>query len=179
MLEQDGVADDEVRSGEPRHLVVRIVPGHDPEQDADGAPADERRPLAVGQRDRLVGEERSRPRWRSTRRSRQQKSTSPSACSTGFPISRTMISASSSRRSVCSSPTRRTSAARSSVVVARDHSRWARSAAAIASASAASLMVGYSSTRSPVAGLVTAYSLTFVLPLASSPAPRRAGSVYG
>ena len=74
-----------------------------------------------------------------------------------------MISASSSRRSVCSSPTRRTSAARSSTVVARDHSRWARSAVAMASASAASLIVGYSSTRSPVAGLVTAYSLTFIL----------------
>ena len=57
MLQQDRVADDEVRTGEPGHLVVRVVPRHDPEQDADGAPADECRSLAVRQRDRLVGEE--------------------------------------------------------------------------------------------------------------------------
>ena len=60
VLQQDRVADDEVRPGEPRHLVVGVVPGHDPEQDADGAPPDERRPVTVRQRDRLVGEQARR-----------------------------------------------------------------------------------------------------------------------
>src|SRR3954453_11699035 len=70
-----------------------------------------------------------------------------------------MISASSFRRSQCSSPTRRTSAARSATVVAFDHSRWARSARAIASRSSSSVIVGYSLSVSPVAGSTTAYML--------------------
>jgi hypothetical protein len=57
VLEQDRVADDEVRAGEAGHLVVREVPGHDPEQDPEGAAADQRRALAAEQLDRLVGQE--------------------------------------------------------------------------------------------------------------------------
>jgi hypothetical protein len=67
-----------------------------------------------------------------------------------------MISASSWRRSVWSSPTRRISAARSSTVVDFDQVRCASSAAAMAASSSASVMVGYVLTVSPVAGLVTA-----------------------
>src|SRR5690625_2739277 len=37
VLEQDGVAEYEVRSGEPRHLVVREVPRHHAKKQADGA----------------------------------------------------------------------------------------------------------------------------------------------
>ena len=88
-----------------------------------------------------------------------------------------MIAASSSRRSACSSPTRRTRAARSSTVVLRDHSRCARSADAIAASSSASVIVGYVATRSPVAGLTTAYSVISVShpwfrdPAAGAPRP--------
>ena len=57
VLEQDRVADDQVGAGEARDLVVGVVPGHDPEQDADRAAAHERRALAVEEVDRLVGEQ--------------------------------------------------------------------------------------------------------------------------
>ena len=50
VLEQDRVADDEVRAGEARDLVVGEVPRHDPEEHADGAAADERGAVAVGER---------------------------------------------------------------------------------------------------------------------------------
>ena len=48
----------------------------------------------------------------------------------------------------------------------------------MASASAPSLIVAYSSTRSPVAGLVTAYSLTFILPF-DRPGPTPSGISLG
>src|SRR6185437_6782488 len=70
-----------------------------------------------------------------------------------------MISPRCWRRSACSSPTRRTSAARSSTVDETDHSRCAASARPIAASRSASLIVGYSLTLSPVAGLTTAYWL--------------------
>ena len=57
MLQQDRVAETRFGSGEARHLVVRVVPGHDPEQDADGAAADERRALAA---DSAIGSSASR-----------------------------------------------------------------------------------------------------------------------
>ena len=84
------------------------------------------------------------------------KSTSPSACSIGLPISRTMISASSWLRSLCSSPTLRTSAARSATVVEPGQVREASSARPIAARSSSSEISGYSLTVSPVAGLTTA-----------------------
>ena len=68
-----------------------------------------------------------------------QKSTSPSACSIGLPISRTMISASSSRRSLWKSATFLTSAARSATEDSSPQFLWASSAAAIA---ASRLLVG-------------------------------------
>ena len=129
VLEQDRVADHQVRAGEAGHLVVGEVPGHDPEQDAEGAAADERRALAAEQLDRLVGHQAPRRCRRRSRRSSPAKSTSPSACSIGLPISRTMISASSWRRSVWSSPTLRTSAARSATVEELGQLREASSAA--------------------------------------------------
>ena len=46
VLQDDRVADHEVRRGEARDLVVREVPRHDPEQHADRRAADDRRPLA-------------------------------------------------------------------------------------------------------------------------------------
>ena len=57
VLEQDRVAGRQVRAGEARHLVVGVVPRHDPEEQADRAPADERRALALEQVDRLVGQQ--------------------------------------------------------------------------------------------------------------------------
>ena len=54
VLEQDRVADHQVRPGEAGHLVVREVPGHDPEQGAEGAATDHRGALAAEQLDRLV-----------------------------------------------------------------------------------------------------------------------------
>ena len=57
VLEQNGVADHQVRAREPRHLVVGVVPRHDPQQDPERAAADERRPLAGEQLNRLVGHE--------------------------------------------------------------------------------------------------------------------------
>ncbi len=55
VLEQDRVADHQVRAGEAGHLVVGEVPGHDPEQDPERTAADQRRALAAEQLDRLVG----------------------------------------------------------------------------------------------------------------------------
>ena len=57
VLEQDRVADDQVRAGEAGHLVVGEVPRHDPEQDAEGRAADQRGAVALEQVDRLVGEQ--------------------------------------------------------------------------------------------------------------------------
>src|SRR3954469_18237287 len=91
------------------------------------------------------------------------KSSSASACSIGLPISRTMISASSWRRSTCSSPTLRTSAARSATVDDPAQLSRASSARATAARSSSSLIVGYSLTVSPVAGLITAYMLSRLL----------------
>ncbi len=53
VLEQDRVADHEVRRREARDLVVREVPRHDPEQHPDRRAADDRRALAEDV-DRLV-----------------------------------------------------------------------------------------------------------------------------
>ena len=58
VLEQDGVAVDQVRAGEPGHLVVGVVPRHDPEEDTERTAAHDGRSLAVEQRDRLVRRER-------------------------------------------------------------------------------------------------------------------------
>ncbi len=57
VLEQDRVARHQVRAGEPGHLVVGVVPRHDPEQRADGRLADDRA-AAGARRDRLVGQQR-------------------------------------------------------------------------------------------------------------------------
>ena len=57
VLEEDRVPDHQVRAGEAGHLVVGVVPRHDPEQEADRAAPDEGRALAVEQLDRLVGQE--------------------------------------------------------------------------------------------------------------------------
>src|SRR5690348_10604671 len=81
----------------------------------------------------------------------------------GLPISAAMISASSFRRSECSSPTRRTSDARSATLEFFDHSRCAWSARAIASCNSSSVIVGYSLTVSPVVGSTTAYMLVTAL----------------
>ncbi len=55
MLEEDRVADHQIRTREPRHLVVRIVPRHDPQQHALRATAYERRSLPRQQLDRFIG----------------------------------------------------------------------------------------------------------------------------
>ena len=60
VLEQDRVADHQVRAGEARHLVVGVVPRHDAEQHAHRAAAHEGRALSVGELDRLVREQRLR-----------------------------------------------------------------------------------------------------------------------
>ena len=57
MLEQHRVPDEQVGSGETGDLVIRVVPGHDPQQRADGGATDHGRTLTVEQLDRLVGEE--------------------------------------------------------------------------------------------------------------------------
>ena len=54
MLQQDRVADRDVRGRETCDLVVRKVPRHDAEQRAERRPPDDRRPLAEDV-DRLVG----------------------------------------------------------------------------------------------------------------------------
>ncbi len=54
MLQQHGVADDEVRPGEARDLVRREVPRHDAEDHAVRAAANDRGSLAGEQLDRLV-----------------------------------------------------------------------------------------------------------------------------
>ena len=56
VLQQDGVADDEVGAGEAGHLVVREVPRHDAEQHAERAATDDGAALSGEQLDRLVGE---------------------------------------------------------------------------------------------------------------------------
>src|SRR4051794_9905034 len=55
VLEQDRVADHQVRPGEAGDLVVGEVPGHDPEEHPVGAAADHRAALAAEQFDRLIG----------------------------------------------------------------------------------------------------------------------------
>src|SRR3954449_1904967 len=87
-----------------------------------------------------------------------QKSTSPSACSIGLPISFTTIAASVSRRSRWSSPTRRIFSARSATERDASASR-ASQALAMAASSSSFEISGYSSSFSPVAGLTTAYML--------------------
>ena len=54
VFEQDRVADHVVGTGEAGDLVVGVVPGHDPEQHAVGAAADDRGALAPEQLDRFV-----------------------------------------------------------------------------------------------------------------------------
>jgi hypothetical protein len=53
-LQQDGVAEDEVRAREPSHLVVGEVPRHDPEQRTNRGTPDQGGAVAVHQLDRLV-----------------------------------------------------------------------------------------------------------------------------
>jgi hypothetical protein len=60
VLEQDRVADRQVRAREARHLVVGEVPRHDPEQGAVRAAADVGRAVAVEQLDLLVGQQLGR-----------------------------------------------------------------------------------------------------------------------
>jgi hypothetical protein len=57
VLEQDRVADDEVRAGEAGDLVVREVPRHDAEQHPERRAADDRRAIAREELDWLVLEE--------------------------------------------------------------------------------------------------------------------------
>ncbi len=57
VLQQDRVADAQIWPREPRHLVVREVPRHDPQQDAERRPPDHRVALSVEQLDRLVGQQ--------------------------------------------------------------------------------------------------------------------------
>jgi len=56
VLEQDRVAEHEIRRDEPGHLVAREVPRHDPEQRADRALGDDGVPAL--DLDRLVREQR-------------------------------------------------------------------------------------------------------------------------
>jgi hypothetical protein len=56
-LQQDRVPDDQVRTGETRHLVEGEVPRHDPEQRAHRGLANQGRALPSQQCDGLVGEE--------------------------------------------------------------------------------------------------------------------------
>ena len=55
VLQQDRVADDEVRAGEAGHLVVGEVPRHDPEQRPEGAAPHDRGAVAAEVLDRFVG----------------------------------------------------------------------------------------------------------------------------
>ena len=57
MLEQDRVADNEVRAGEAGDLVVREVPRHDAKQNPERGAADDRRAIAGEELDRLVLQE--------------------------------------------------------------------------------------------------------------------------
>jgi hypothetical protein len=57
VLEEDRVADHQVRARKARDLIVGVVPWHDPEQQADRATADDRRAVALQQLDRLVLEQ--------------------------------------------------------------------------------------------------------------------------
>ena len=84
VLQQDRVADDEVRAGEAGDLVVREVPRHDAEQHAERRAADEGRALA-GEQLRSARPSGSRPRGRrstrrSRRRSRPRRGPARSAC---------------------------------------------------------------------------------------------------
>ena len=56
-LQQDRVADHEIRAGEACHLVVGEVPRHDPDQRADRRLADQGRPVSGKQLDWLVREQ--------------------------------------------------------------------------------------------------------------------------
>ena len=60
VLQQDRVADDQVRPREAGDLVVGEVPRHDPQQDAERAAADDGRPLTTEELDRLVRHQRFR-----------------------------------------------------------------------------------------------------------------------
>ena len=117
-LEQDRVADDQVRAGEAGHLVVGEVPGHDPDQRAHRAPPDHRCAVAGEQIDRLVREELLGPLGVVAVDVAAEIDLAE-GLPVGLPISRTAISASSSRRSEWSSPTFWISAARSATVLAR------------------------------------------------------------
>ena len=55
MLQQDRVADDQVRRCEAGDLVVGKVPRHDPQQNAERAAANDGRPFTAEEFDRLVG----------------------------------------------------------------------------------------------------------------------------
>ena len=59
VLQDDHVAEDQVRRREPGHLVVREVPGHDPEQHAQRAAPDHGGALAED-RQRLIGRDHVR-----------------------------------------------------------------------------------------------------------------------
>ena len=56
MLENDGVAEHEVRTSEPGHLIVRVIPRHHADQRADWQVSDERR-ASRSALDWLVGKE--------------------------------------------------------------------------------------------------------------------------
>jgi hypothetical protein len=60
VLEHDRVADRQVGSREPGHLVGRVVPRHDPEQHTDRRRPHEGPPVAAAQRDLAVGQLRRR-----------------------------------------------------------------------------------------------------------------------
>ena len=71
VLEHDGVAQRQVRAGEPGDLVVGVVPRHDAEQHADRAAPDQRGALAVDAVRSARRRGTSRRCRRSTRRSRR------------------------------------------------------------------------------------------------------------
>ena len=56
MLQQDRVAERQVRAGEPGDLVVGEVPRHDPEQRPEGAAADDRGPVTEDVERLVAGE---------------------------------------------------------------------------------------------------------------------------
>ena len=56
MLENDGVAEHKIRTSEPRHLIVRVIPRHHADQRADRQVPDERR-ARRSTVNRLVGKE--------------------------------------------------------------------------------------------------------------------------
>ena len=135
VLEQDRVADDQVRAGETGHLVVGEVPGHDPEQRTHRGPADQRacrrRRAARSARRRGTPRRCRRSSRRCRRRSRPRRGPARSACPSPGRRSRR----SASRRSMWRSATRWISAARSATEVDCDHVRCASSALPIAASS--------------------------------------------